>query len=226
MIRLTAEGDGPKPVGGDYGRGWRPGVIVKPVLVLKLTSASAPNSNSGVYGGYSEGGPNISQPWLGTDGNTYYTAYIADGWLVDIRFDTFASSNWRRGPTTGETRVAFSLNPATPRILYYIDSGNDKTIHATTPRRMRMPIRDFPVHLQCAVSVYWLQLNLNDDWIVGMLSNATVIGVRLSDRTGADNPQSSHDVDEPPLIASSRRLNLHERRAESHRQPGYGRSCS
>ena len=89
------------------------------VTVLKLTSSSVPAANGGMSHGYSEGGPNISQPWTGTDGQTYYTAKL-DGWLVDVRYGTLTTSNWRRQNSNGEIGFAFSLNPATPRIAYVV----------------------------------------------------------------------------------------------------------
>jgi len=203
---LLPRGTGQHPSAGTYGRSLAAGqTYTDPftgVLVLKLTSASVPSSNNGIYGGYSEGGPNVSQPWVGTDGNTYYTSSIADGWLVDIRYDTFTSSNWRRSPTSGETRATFSLNPATPRILYYVDPGNDKTVHRyNTATNANADTGIFPYTTSAAGgSLLWLQVNLNDEWLVGMLnSNVTTVGVRLSDGLERIIPKGVHDVDEPHI---------------------------
>ena len=195
-----------RPMAGTYGRNLAAGqTYIDPntgVLVLKLTSASVPNSNGGVYHGYSEGGPFLSQQWVGTDGNTYYTAYLASGWLVDIRYDTFASSNWRTVPIDGEINFAFSLNPATPRIGYYIDDGNNKTIHRyNTATNSNADTGIFPYTTSAAgSSLSWLQVNLNDGWLVGMLnSNSTIVGVRISDGLERIIPRGTNDVDEPHI---------------------------
>ena len=230
LPRATAQ----RPLAGTYGRSLAAGQTytdpITGVLVLKLTSASVPNANGGVYHGYSEGGPVISQPWVGTDGNTYYTAYLSNGWLVDIRYDTFASSNWRTVPIDGEINFAFSLNPATPRIGYFVDDGNDKTIHRYNTATNRIEDTGiFPYTTSAAGgSLSWLQVNLNDGWLVGMLnSNATVIGVRISDGLERIIPAGTNDVDEPhidrefPIVYVST-----NNKAEYRDQPGDGGGCS
>ena len=203
---LLPRATGQHPLSGTYGRGLAAGqTYTDPntgVLVLKLTSSSVPNANAGVYGDYSEGGPVISQPWVGTDGNTYYTAYLSYGWLVDIRYDTFASSNWRPVPIDGEINFAFSLNPATPRIGYFVDDGNDKTIHRYNTATNRIEDTGIFPFTTSAVggSLSWLQINMNDQWLVGMLNtNATVVAVRLSDGLERIIPAGTHDVDEPHI---------------------------
>src|SRR5437870_2333568 len=120
--------NGQLPASGSYGRNLAAGkTYIDPntgVTVLKMTDINTPTSgNAGMVHGYSEGGPTISQPWQGTDGNTYYTAHVGY-WLVDVRYDTstITTSNWRR-VSAGEVALAFSLNPATPRIAYIVD-GN------------------------------------------------------------------------------------------------------
>jgi len=171
------------------------------VLVLKLTSASVPSSNNGVYAGYSEGGPNISQPWVAADGYTYYTAYLSDGWFVDIRYDTFTPSNWRSSPTSGETRFAFSLNPATPQIVYYYNPGNGSINRYNTATNAIANTGIFPYTPSAndgSGSLVWLQVNLNDQWLVGMYnSNNTTVAVRLSDGLERIIPKGTHAVDEP-----------------------------
>ena len=197
---------GQTPSAGTYGRSLAAGqTYVDPlttVTVLKLTSASVPNSNGGMYHGYSEGGPSISQPWVGTDGNTYYTAYLSDGWLVDIRFDTFATSNWRAAPSDGELTFAFSLNQSTPRVAYYVAG---KTIHRyNTATNQNQDTGIFPHTIAAAGNtLLWLQVNMNDQWIVGMLnSNATVVAFRTSDGLSRAFPTSfagGLDIDEPHI---------------------------
>jgi len=202
LPRATAQ----RPMAGTYGRNLAAGQTytdpLTNVLVLKLTSSSVPNANSGVYHGYSEGGPFISQAWTGTDGNSYYTAYLSNGWLVDIRYDTFTTSNWRTLPIDGEINFAFSLNPATPRIGYFVDDGNDKTLHRYNTATNRIEDTGiFPYTTSAAgSSLSWLQVNLNDGWLVGMLkSNSTIVGVRISDGFTRVIPRGTNDVDEPHI---------------------------
>jgi len=197
---------GQHPVAGTYGRDLAANQSYLDPLsgatVLKLTDASVPNANAGVYHGYSEGGPNISLPWVGADGHTYYTAYIAAGWLVDIRLDTFTSSNWRAAPTRGETRFTFSLNPATPRIAYYRTITEGRTINRYNTATNQLANAGIFPYAPSAVGeeLVWLQVNLNDQWLVAMFnSNSTTVAVRLSDRLERIIPPGDHDVDEPHI---------------------------
>jgi uncharacterized protein YjdB len=205
---LLPRATGQPPAAGTYGRSLAAGQTytdpLTGVLVLKLTSASVPNSNGGVYAGYSEGGPNISQPWVAGDGHTYYTANLASafpGWLVDIRYDTFTPSNWRRSPTNGEITYAFSLDPATPQILYYYKQADGKVHRYNTATNADADTGVFP-WLPAAddgsSSLTWLQVNLNDTWIVGMYNSThTTVAKRLSDGLERTFPHGIHTVDEP-----------------------------
>jgi hypothetical protein len=189
-------------IAGSYGLSLAAGqTYVDPnsgTTVLKLTDTSTPNAGSH-YHGYSEGGPNISQPWVGGDGNTYYTAFVADGWLVDIRYDTFAPSNWRASPTTGETRLVFSMNPATPRICFYI-SGAKQISRYDTATNAAANTGNFPkTFAATGTGLLWLQTQLDDVWIVGMLTNGTTVGFKHSTNTEREIAASGHDVDEPHL---------------------------
>jgi hypothetical protein len=171
--------------GGDV-RGWSLAAgqtYVDPntgVTVLKLTSSSVPAANSGMSHGYSEGGPNISQPWTGTDGQTYYTAKL-DGWLVDVRYGTLTTSNWRRQNSNGEIGFAFSLNPATPRIAYVV-SGKRVDRYNTATNQVENT-GGWPWVITAAGDYAdWLQTQVNDTWLTLMLnSNHTVVSFRPSD---------------------------------------------
>ena len=175
---------GQRPVAGTYGRSLAAGrTYVDPnsaVTVLKLTDASTPVSNAGMYHGYSEGGPNISQPWTGTDGATYYTAKIGE-WLVDIRYDSLGARNWRRVAYWGEIGFAFSLDPATPRIAYLV---NDKRVdrYNTAVNAVENAGR-WPWKIAAAGEYpQWLQTQLDDTWLVVMLqSTTTIVGFRPAD---------------------------------------------
>lgn len=192
------------PAAGTYGRSLAAGqTYVDPntgVTVLKLTDASVPTANGGMYHGYSEGGPNISQAWTGTDGETYYTLKVGD-WLVDVRYRTLTTVNWRRVNYWGEIGFAFSMNPATPRIAYTVngkrvDRYNTATNAVENTGRWPWNIAtagDFP---------QWLQTQMNDTWFVVMLqSNTTVVGWRPSDglERSMSPAQVGKAIDEPHL---------------------------
>jgi hypothetical protein len=195
---------GQHPAPGNYGRSLAAGrTYVDPnssVTVLKLTDASTPVANEGMYHGYSEGGPNISQPWVGAGNETYYTAKIGE-WLVDIRYATLATVNWRRVSYWGEIGFAFSLDPATPRIAYLV---NDKRVdrYNTATNAVENTGR-WPWTIAAAGDYpQWLQTQLNDTWLVAMLqSNTTIVGFRTADgfERSASPAQAGVVIDEPHL---------------------------
>jgi hypothetical protein len=198
---------GARPVTGTYGRNISAGqTYADPntgVTVLKVTDASTPTSNSGMDKGYSEGGPHISQPWTGTDGQTYYTLKVADR-LVDLRYGTLALTNWRNVGADGEVDFAFSLNPATPRIGYTIeDNGTKRVSRYNTATNQIENTGNWPwIASASGTSFEWLQNNLNDKWFVGMLnSNHTVVAFRPSDGFQRSFTQSATGltIDEPHI---------------------------
>jgi uncharacterized protein YjdB len=179
--------NGARPVTGSYGRNIAAGqTYVDPntnVTVLKVTDASTPSANSGMDRGYSEGGPHISQPWTGTDGQTYYTLKVADR-LVDLRYGTLTLTNWRNVVARGEVDFAFSLNPSTPRIGYTIEDADAKRVSRyNTATNQIENTGNWPwIASAGGTSFEWLQNSLNDKWFVGMLnSNHTVVAFRPSD---------------------------------------------
>ena len=193
-----------RPVAGSYGRTLAAGqTYVDPnsgVTVLKLTSASVPTANGGMYHGYSEGGPNISQAWTGTDGQTYYTVKISE-WLVDIRYSTLTPVNWRRVTYDGEIGLAFSMNPATPRIAYLVNGKRVDRYNTATNAIENTG--NWPWIIAAAgTSPQWLQTQMNDTWIVAMLqSNFTVVAFRPSDgfQRAVTPAQAGVAIDEPHL---------------------------
>jgi uncharacterized protein YjdB len=194
------------PGAGTYGRNLAAGqTYVDPVTgvtVMKLTSASVPVANGGMYHGYSEGGPNISQPWTGTDGQTYYTVKVG-GWLVDIRYSTFTTLNWRRVDYDGEIGLAFSMNPATPRIAYLADWNTKRVNRYNTATNAIENTGNWPWIISAAGnSAQWLQTQLNDTWLIAMLqSNTTIVAFRPSDgmQRSTSPAQAGAAIDEPHL---------------------------
>jgi hypothetical protein len=169
-----------------------------------VTDNRTPVTNSGMYHGYSEGGPFISQPWTGTDGGTYYTLWLAwgDGWFVDVKYPSMTMSNWRAAPVSAEIEGTFSLNPATPRIFYY--SGSNTLNRWDTQANRLANVNGFPINIPTSNGTYftWIQTQINDGWIVGMLgSNSTIVGVRPSDGTirYITTAASGLDIDEPHI---------------------------
>ena len=196
-------GTGQHPGTGTYGRSLAAGqTYVDPltgVTVLKLTDAATPTANSGMYHGYSEGGPMISQPWTGSDGETYYTAVVG-GWLVDIKYASLQLTNWRRVSYWGEIGFAFSLNPATPRIAYVGSSTRVDRYNTATNRIENTG--NWPWTPSAAGQYLdWVQIQLNDQWIVGMFdSNHTVVAFRPSDgKQVAMAEADAGPIDEPHL---------------------------
>lgn len=96
------------------------------VTVLKLTDSTHPAANAGMRHGYATSGPRISQPWTSAGKRWYTIAIDADEYLVDVCWDDLTITNWRVFTQGSDTRVAFSLDPATPRIMYAIDSANKR----------------------------------------------------------------------------------------------------
>jgi hypothetical protein len=201
---LLPPATGQSPVSGTYGRNLAAGqTYVDPntnVTVLKLTSASVPTSNGGMYHGYSEGGPNISQPWTGTDGQVYYTAKVA-GWLVDIQYSAMTTTNWRSVSADGETLFAFSMNPATPRIAFMVNGKRVERYNTATNAVENTGSWPWVITASGNYPV-WLQTQLNDKWLTLMLnSNGTVVSFRTADGFQRVTTASAAGVemDEPHL---------------------------
>jgi len=156
------------------------------IPVVKLTSTASPSSGSHAHG-YANGGPHISQPWVGSDGKTYYTLALENGgWLIDIRYDLIGVSdprtNMRQMPySPGEEDYAWSMNPATPRILF-LKTG-DKTLGRYNTQTMALANTGvFPITVSASgSSLTWIQTQLNDTWVAGMLnSNHTYVAINTT----------------------------------------------
>jgi hypothetical protein len=205
--------DGRQPAPGTYGRTLTSGQTYEDpntgVVVLKVTDPVTPIPNLFMDHGYSEGGPIISQPWRGSDGNTYYTLKVAQH-LVDLRYSTLELLNWRPLSHRGEIGVAFSLNPATPRIAYVItsDAGIKRVDRYNTATNRVENVGNWPwIVTALGENLDWLQTNLNDTWFVAMLKEGpptnpgsligTVVAFRPSDGLQQDftpvETLASHD---------------------------------
>jgi hypothetical protein len=194
------------PVTSTYGRTLTAGQTYQDpltgVTVLKVTDLITPYPNPGMDKGYSEGGPIISQPWMGADGETYYTLQVAQN-LVDLRYSTLELLNWRTVLYTAEIGLAFSLNPATPRIAYLTNDGRTVSRYNTATNTTENTPGTWPwIPTSEGEFLTWLQTNLNDSWLVAMFnSNNTVVAYRPSDRLQQDFTQleTALDIDEPHI---------------------------
>ena len=201
---LLPRATGQQPVAGSYGRWLAAGrTYVDPnsgVTVLKLTDASTPLYNDGMYHGYSEGGPNISQPWSGPDGTICYTLKVGP-WLVDLDYASFAPRNWRPVSYWGEIGFAFSLHPATPQIAYLV---NGRQVDRYNTATNTLENTGHWPWLISATGDYpqWLQTQLNDRWLVAMLqSTTTIVAFRPADgvQRSLSAGQAGVKIDEPHL---------------------------
>jgi uncharacterized protein YjdB len=185
--------------------------------VLKVTDASTPAANTRAHHDYSEGGPYISQPWQGTDGNTYYTLMVAvepNRYLVDLRYDNLSLSNWRVIDLDGDLSFSFSLDPSTPRIAYVELSSLSNVVQRYNTATNRVENTGNWPWRPGAGAINWLQNNLNDQWFVAMGSNTTIVAFRPSDGlkrswsgiAGLDEPHI--DREQPYVYIASGNANL------------------
>jgi hypothetical protein len=172
------------------------------VTVLRLTSGGTPESGSHDHG-YSEGGPRISQSWVeGSD--RYSTVIIQGGHMADIRHGDLQVSNWRQLPSDGEIGSAWSLDPATPRILYTVTDWSANTVERFDTATMQPAnIGNWPWTVSTPGLYFsWFQNQLDDEWFVGMNSeNYTLVAFRPSDglERSLDAAQAGVAIDEPHI---------------------------
>ena len=137
---------------------------------------------------------------MGTDGNTYYTLMVAEEpnrYLVDLRYDNMALSNWRIIDLDGDLSFAFSLDPATPRIAYVeLNSASNVVQRYNTATNTVENVGNWPWR-PGAGSINWLQVQVNDTWLVAMGNNTTVVAFKPS--TGTMRSYSPANLDEPHI---------------------------
>lgn len=156
---------------------------------VRLTNNGSPGTGSWEPS-YAEGGPSCSQPWIGGDGNTYYTVLVRNSsgaeQLIDIRYDLIgvsdARSNMRSITVSGEIGIAFSLDPATPRIAHILNSGSKRIDRYNTATNAVANIGNWPWNVAAAgTSLEWLHGQLNDVWFAVFInSNTSVVAFKPS----------------------------------------------
>lgn len=207
-----------RSAGFTYGRGLpAKSIYLDPltgVQVLKLTSASYPVANTGGMKGYATSGPRCSQPWVGTDGFTYYTiALDGPNGFIDVRYDTLAPSNFRDpGINCSEVDMAFSLNPATPRHCFAFTGGNVLRRYDTATG-LEVVGAGFPKTISGQSSIRWLQTQLNDTWIAFMnnsshtylayKSSANLVRTMTATRSGLIHDELHLDLRDPIVYLST-----------------------
>jgi hypothetical protein len=160
---------------------------VSGLTIVKTTSATVPFANSGGGVDYSSVA-SISHLWVNAGSNfvTVHQIFAFDGqrWLYDINLATGALSNRRQAPGAGsrDLQLAFSQNPATPRICYYIKSGaNGLTIlqRYNTATDTDAATGNFPHDFgptDATADLNWLVGDRNDQWFsFGALGNGFVL---------------------------------------------------
>lgn len=148
------------------------------IAVYKVTDGNTPLAgNTGGAHDYAEGGPHISLPW-GPAGEmrTLYLFSSLPGvsavhYLVDFDTQTGEFANWRQAPSGNrELYWAFSNDPGTPQIAYYIGGANAHTITRYDTAVMAAANTGlFPKDLSVESDdrdVEWLQADKNDEWFV------------------------------------------------------------
>jgi hypothetical protein len=112
-----------------------------------------------------------------------FTAGDAVHGLIDVRYDTLASSNWRDpGFTCDEVDVAFSLTAATPRYCFSFDGNVLRKWDTATDSEVTGG--GFPKTITGQTDCRWIQTQLDDTWIAFMNNSThTYLAYRSSDDT-------------------------------------------
>lgn len=143
------------------------------VKVLKVSDASTPVANTSVAHAYSEGGPQMSQPWGDPALNaTIYVLVEGNTWhLVDCLYNLGGDptiTNWRQPVRSGgELRWAFSRNTATPQYAYTISAGTIYRLNWQTNEQADGGIFPYvmPDQGTYGSSFNWLELSADDRYL-------------------------------------------------------------
>jgi hypothetical protein len=182
------------------------------IPVVKLTDTSSPSSGDHAPG-YANGGPHMSQAWE-SGGHTYYTLCLeGSGWLIDIRYDLIGVSDPRvnmrqltNSYSPGEVNYAWSMDPATPRILFILNGTT--VVRYDTDTMANAPSGIFPKTVPGGT---WFQTQLNDAWMAGMsdgtnywaLNTATGTVIQCSEaRSGLVHDELHLDMTLPVVYLS------------------------
>lgn len=113
------------------------------VQVVKISSSTTPNSNSGCGSPYGDGGNYVSRSWQDGAGDWFKTIYVFQGgpdqsWLVDIKLTgsggILGLSNWRQltGQLAPQADLAFSFSYTQPRIAHVVNGTTLRRINTQT----------------------------------------------------------------------------------------------
>lgn len=180
--------------------------------VIKITDSTTDPLAAGVgVANYSEGGPYVSQRWGGTN----YTIHLG-GEFVEVNGNTGAIIRRTTMPFASSTCMGFSMDPATPRMLYYLSGSkiykyDTETQTAQTTAYIPSTGLEMRYNLDGLVGdefyVEWMTVCMNDDWIAMQANNKRKIGSLVNDYFCFFSPKTgvvvaNHDADNNQLQAS------------------------
>lgn len=180
--------------------------------VIKLTDSTTDSLAAGVgVANYSEGGPYVSQRWGGTN----YTIHLG-GEFLEVNGSTGALIRRATMPFASSTCMGFSMDPATPRMLYYgsgskIYKYDTQTQTAQTTAIIPSTGLEMRYNLDGLAAdefyIEWFTVCQNDDWIMLQANNKRKSAALVNDyfcffspRTGAVVTQHDADNNQPQAL--------------------------
>lgn len=185
------------------GYNWTDGV--SSLSCKKITSTTVPSSGNH-FTSYPTGGPHCSQAWF-SGGKRYYTFVVmtfgGNSYFCDFNWTDWVIEEFYLMPDGGgETDHAFSLTPGQERLCFLI-TGNKQVRVWDTESRAYADFGIFPWNVSASGNALaWLQTQINDTWIVGMLNdNHTIVAKPKSGGSEINhaNGLNGWSIDEPHL---------------------------
>lgn len=164
--------------------------------IIKVTDSTTDPAATGVgVANYSEGGPYVSQFWGGRN----ITIHLGNSEFVEVNTTTNAIIRRASMPAVSSTCMGFSMDPATPRMLYY-GSGSriykydteTRTIQNTTyiPSSGREMRYDLDGLVGDEFYIEWFSVCTNDDWILLQANNKRKSSTLVNDYFCFFNPKT------------------------------------
>lgn len=178
---------------------------VSSLAVKKITSTTVPSSGNH-FTSYPTGGPHCSQAWF-SGGKRFYTFVVmtfgGSSYFCDFNWTDWVVDDFYLMPAGGgEVDHAFSLTPGQERLCFLV-TGNKQVRVYDTEARAFADFGIFPWNISAAGNNFtWLQTQINDTWIVGMLNdNHTLVAKPKSGGSEINFPNGTNGwiIDEPHL---------------------------